>query len=292
MLKIVLILCLQAFCVCMGSTLDPAAITADLVVIMDESGSMSGEQNWIKSAVTGLDALLIGLGHTGHRYASVGFSVGSGPGLTRVFDVGGAGTPFGTVAQFQGIGYSTSGGTEDGWAGIDVANGLGFRPEARRNYILVTDEDRDNSNRSLDYTGTLNSLLLSHTQLNSVVNASFECGGVRALGVGKNMTGYIADGSGSYTECAGARVISGYGTTVSDYVNLALDSGGAAWDLNLLRAGGLSAQSFTAAFTEIKVAEITSDTPEPSTWITSTAALAVVAAIRFRRGRRRSFESH
>ena len=37
---------------------------------------------------------------------------------------------------------------------------------------------------------------------------------------------------------------------------LAHDLGGAAWDLNLLRDGGLSAESFTAAFIEIKVQEI------------------------------------
>ena len=60
----------------------------------------------------------------------------------------------------------------------------------------------------------------------------------------------------------------GSGTTESDYVNgLAFATGidGAAWDLNRLRAGGLTATSFTNAFVDVKVEEITSQIPEPTT---------------------------
>ena len=46
--------------------------------------------------------------------------------------------------------------------------------------------------------------------------------------------------------------------------NVALASGGAAWDLNQLRAGGLTATSFTNAFVDIKVTEITQQVPEPA----------------------------
>ncbi len=46
---------------------------------------------------------------------------------------------------------------------------------------------------------------------------------------------------------------------------MALGTGGAAWDLRLLRAGGLTAESFTNAFVDIKVEEtIIVQTPEPS----------------------------
>jgi hypothetical protein len=255
---------------------------------MDESGSMSGEQNWIKGAVTSLDTKLIAAGLAGNRFASVGFSVGNGPGLTRVFDVGGPGSPFGTAADFQALNYSISGGTEDGWAAITVANGLPFRAgNVGRNYILVTDEDRDNSLQGLSFASVLGSMTGTSTLLNAIVNAGFSCGGQRALGIDSKGNGYIANGSGGFTVCAGGTVGSGAGSTVADYVDLALGTGGAAWDLNLLRAGGVTADSFTAAFTAIKVQEIItqppSGVPEPSTWVLTSCALIGLAFSRFRR---------
>lgn len=75
---------------------------------------------------------------------------------------------------------------------------------------------------------------------------------------------------GGFTKCEGAGNIgSGYGTTGSDYVDLALNSGGAAWNLNILRSGGTNADSFTASFVDTKVQEITEQppvsVPEPGT---------------------------
>ncbi|HEX4975550.1 MAG TPA: PEP-CTERM sorting domain-containing protein, partial [Pseudomonadales bacterium] len=77
-----------------------------------------------------------------------------------------------------------------------------------------------------------------------------------ALGMAGGGTGYKADGLGGYTTCTGATASSGFGTTIADYVNLALATGGAAWDLNQLRAGGKTAVSFTNAFVDLKVIEI------------------------------------
>ena len=58
-------------------------------------------------------------------------------------------------------------------------------------------------------------------------------------------------------------------STGSDYVDLALNSGGAAWNLNILRSGGTNADSFTASFVDTKVQEITEQppvsVPEPGT---------------------------
>ena len=41
-------------------------------------------------------------------------------------------------------------------------------------------------------------------------------------------------------------------------------TGGAAWNLNKLRAGGLTATSFTAAFIDVKVEETIVNTPAPA----------------------------
>ena len=100
------------------------------------------------------------------------------------------------------------------------------------------------------------SMTSTNTLLNAIVNANFSCGGVAALGSDSKGNGYTANGAGGYAVCAGATVRNGAGTTVANYVDLALATGGAAWNLNLLRAGGATADSFTAAFTAIKVQEI------------------------------------
>lgn len=48
----------------------------------------------------------------------------------------------------------------------------------------------------------------------------------------------------------------GFGNDLDDYINMAIATGGATWDLNQLRAGGLTATSFTKAFVDLKVQEI------------------------------------
>jgi hypothetical protein len=279
----------------MGAGAAQAAVTvpfADVVVLMDESGSMAGEQAWIKPTITTLDGKLVTAGLTPNQYASVGFgaSAATGPGLTRYFNVPGPGTspnvagltrPFGTAADFQTLGYTTSGSTEDGWAAINAANALSFRAGAGRNYILVSDENRDSTSTSntLTYAGVLASLTSTGTLLNAIVDATFRCGSVTAnvLGIDSDGTGYVADGAGGYTTGANGVAVSGSG--IADYVNLALASGGAAWNLNLLRAGGSTATSFTAAFVDIKVQEITTppgQIPEPSTYALMLAGLGLL----------------
>jgi hypothetical protein len=68
-------------------------------------------------------------------------------------------------------------------------------------------------------------------------------------------------------------------------VALALQTGGAAWDLNQLRLGGNTAVSFTAAFVDIKVQEIQQQIPEPGSLGLLGLALAGLAALRRRKHR-------
>lgn len=256
----------------LATTAQAAPSFADVIVLMDESGSMSGEQAWIKNQITTLDSGLVTEGLTPNQYGLIGFGASSAgsPDYLRGFNVGTTGLPntstagsFGTAAQFQTAAGNlvASGGTEDGYAAINLANSLAGRVGAARNYILVTDEDRDNENAALSYASIRNSMTGAGILLNAIVDQIIRCDGARALGVAKdgaNLIGFLANNSGGYTQCTGTISYgTGAGTTKVDYVDLALETGGAAWDLNLLRSGGLLAESFTKAFIDWKVEEIT-----------------------------------
>lgn len=229
------------------------AASADVIVVVDESGSMGGEHAWIDDMISALDTGLANVGVTG-RYGLVGFGGGSTHLLGHTHTVGGG--EFGTAAQFATAAGTllTNGSTEDGWDGIHDALGYSFDSGAAVNIILVTDEDRDTANGAWTYANTLAALVGKGALLNAVINGTFNP--LTPLGVDSDGNAYYADGSGGFTSTGGGTFASGSGTTGVDYVDLAWDTGGAAWDLNLLRAGGLTAQSFTAAFVDIKVQEI------------------------------------
>lgn len=245
--------------------------SADVITVVDESGSMSGEHAWLGGMVgaldTGLLAAGVGTGAQSNRYGLTGYGGGGSHLNPHAHSVGGG--DFGDAADYATAtgGLVLNGGTEDGWRGIDFAmNNYAFNNGAAINIVLVTDEDRDNT-IALSYADVLSALKGKNALLNAVVNASFRCGDRSvALGMDSKGTGYKADGLGGFTTCTGASAVSGAGTTIANYVDLALDTGGAAWDLNQLRSGGPTAQSFTAAFVDIKVGEIiiTQPTPEPA----------------------------
>ncbi|MCG8313491.1 MAG: putative Ig domain-containing protein [Pseudomonadales bacterium] len=157
----------------------------------------------------------------------------------------------------------TNGGTEDGWRGIEFALDQYPRREgAVVNVILATDEDRDNTNSSITFNTVLTKLADNRALLNAIVNARIRCSdGTRALGMDSTGIGYVADGSGDFYTCEGASAYQGSGATLSHYVNLTVQNGGAVWDLNFLRSGGHYADSFTNAILSIKIDEILSQRP-------------------------------
>lgn len=251
---------------------DTVNTIANVVFIVDESGSMSGEQAFLESTVGQLDAALLAAGVTDRSYGVVGFGGGGSGNLGRVV---GSGLTNAADAETNLGNLGLGGSIEDGYSGIDFAlNNFNYTAGAAINYILVTDEDRDDRNSALTYSSILTSLTGSNILLNAVVNATFRDGnGASALGVDSGGDAYVADGSGGFTTSTGGTNPSGNGNTEVDYVDLALATGGAAWNLNFIDGGGTNLESFTASFIDIKVQEIISQPP------TGVAAVPVPAAL-------------
>jgi len=263
-----------------AGTSSALAVDVHTIFVVDESGSMGGEHAWLSQVVTDLDAGYAGAGITSN-YALVGYGAAS-PAAKKI-SVGGG--DFGTAAQFVTATSSllTSGGFEDGWQAIDFALNNYSHPKPI-NMILVTDEDRDvTSGSSLTFSGLKTALIDAGALLNVVVDANLDPGD--ALGLSSDLTAYNADGSGGFTSTSAGvgSVASAAGTTETDYIDLAFATGGAAWDLNQLRVGGLTAESFSAAFVDIKVEEVQGQVvPTPSAAL---AGLALVATTMLRRRR-------
>lgn len=271
---------------------DANAAGVDVLVVVDESGSMSTEHAWISTMISSLDAELGLIGIAGN-YGLVGYGGASSHLLGHKHLVGGS--DFGTSAQFGTAtgGLVLTGGTEDGWQAIDWAlDNYAFTPGNALNVILITDEDRDNANgNALTYAGVLAKLTANGALLNAVVNSRFDIDAGVNNGLGSNEDtpggiGYVADGFGGFTTGT-VMFSSGVGTTKANYMELAWDTGGAAWNLNKLRDGGLTAASFTEAFVDIKVEEIQNQVPEPGTLILLGGGLGLMGLVSIRRRRNR-----
>ena len=238
---------------------------ADVVFVVDESGSMAAEHDWIKGVVLQLDPLLqaqgVGAGNRPNKFALVGFAAPveeqiAGRLLTDLT------TPQGFVAAVSGL--SLDGSYEDGYSGIQYAlDHASLRSNTSRILVLVTDEDRS----VLDPT-LMNDIILQRLQdesvvLNVVVNQGFLYGSSFALGVSEGNIAYIYDDTRTSLYSANRGGIQypryyGYGNTLHDYVDLAFQLNGAAWDINQLRLGGVYSEAFTNSFIDAKVAEVMS----------------------------------
>ncbi|MEO1034048.1 MAG: PEP-CTERM sorting domain-containing protein [Pseudomonadota bacterium] len=240
--------------------------TANVVFVVDTSGSMGGELAFLTQIISDLDTGLTnaGVGTTTYGVVSFGGSnfvsgVGSGTPIDQTSGLVGVG-----AAQAALGGLNASGGFEDGYEAIQFARDTYNLDGDAVNFILVTDEDRDV--RSGDTAMSIQQELIADgILLNAVVNAGLEDGmNNTAIGIDSGGDAYIADGMGGFnTSAGGAPTGAADGSTIVDYIDVALATGGAAWDLNQLRAGGLLAESFTQAFLDIKIQEIVNVPPPP-----------------------------
>ena len=228
------------------------ASTANLIFAVDESGSMSTEHGFLPGFATDVDTALTGAGFSDVNFGLTGYSVG---GQGRDFSIGGS--LLGSAADFGAAtnNLSLSGGTEDGYAAIDfVLNKYTIPSGESTTIILVTDEDRDDTDPSLTFGSISQDLNDAGVNLISVVNAALKMPmantAIASDGVAPGSTAYVQDGTGFTTAPFGS-VTSGDGSTVKDYVELAFETpNGCAATLNELRDGGDAAQAFSAVLLE------------------------------------------
>jgi len=264
MKKVAALACTLAVCSASGAMAASVNTMSNVVFIVDESGSMGGEQAFLRDFVIDkLDADLLTAGVTSRSYGIVGYG-GTGGGDPRA--VGGTGLSDSATTKANLATLNSSGSIEDGYEAIQFAiDTFTFTAGAAVNFILVTDEDRDVAGgpnlASIQTAMTSRNILL-----NAVINNPFTSdngASSEVIGMDSDGTAYLTDGLGSFTTDTGATIGNGVGNTEVDYAALALATGGAAWNLNILRDGGNSALSFGEVFVDIKVSEIVTQQPTP-----------------------------
>lgn len=237
----------------LSSTSMASAQSVDLVFIVDESGSMGGEQQFVGDIAPTIEAAIQAAGTPNVNFGLIGYGNGvSGDNEGRIVPVGGM--TFGNATEFDTATDTLllSGAFEDGYAAIDFALANVVTPGNATTFILITDEDRDNGDPSLTFGSIQADLLANDIALISIVQADI-VSDQGTVAIATNGTqAIISDGTGG-TFSEGIDVATGVssfaGTTEADYIDLALStSGGCVADLDFLRSGGVDAQAFASVF--------------------------------------------
>ena len=244
-----------------------ASIPADnlhLVILFDESRTMTTERNALGTMVSGIDTSLklAGFGETiDNKYSLVGFAGSSAP-QGRIISVGGGfcGSPEDVQSASSELGVD--GRTEDGYSAIDVAlervSECDTGPNSQLVLLLFTDEDRDTLRgvgEAFTFDSTLQSLQAANARFIAVVKQEYRDLPAQRSAYGLDSLGkafVVADnGAGFEVSPSGTPVRdSGFGTTEQDYVDLARQTGGAYFNVLTVRdenrqPGFISAVAFT-----------------------------------------------
>lgn len=231
----------------MATTAAAQSRTAEIVFVVDESGSMQGEQIFLQTFVPALEQQLLAAGLISVRFGLVGF--GDTNEVPRQFLI--AGQPFGSAADFASAatGLVTNGGTEDGYAGIQyVLDNYNFAAGTNTAVIvLVTDEDRDDiTNGGLTFQVVLVNLQNANVSLSAILDQQISnANGDTVIGTNGLVTFTDVNADGIPEEGGAPTFPSADGTTFEDYTQLVLSfTNGCVADLNQLRAGGAAATAF------------------------------------------------
>ena len=247
--------------------LDFGERSADVVLVVDESGSMETEHKWIVNMTEMLDRTLqrLKIGDSNsNRFGILGFGSSQEDGIRgRVLRHGEKDLVDASEIELLTQMLKTSGRQEDGYLALKLAyDEFSFRNGTIKLFILITDEERDVLDTGLNRANILNLLEEKDDSiLNTVVSEGFEgAHGIPAIGIDSIGQAYVYDPllPNFFRLLPGARPIkdSAYSTTNEDYTELALLANGSAWNLNLLRQGGPVATAFTKAFVRVTIREV------------------------------------
>ncbi len=227
---------------------------ADVIVVMDESASMFFAQQFSIQFIADLDNGLLtkNLGNTpagGNQFALLGFAGGGTTNLGHVITVGPNNAPFGTAAEYgvAAQGLVTTGGTEDGYAAMDLAlKSYQPRVDAAKFVILVTNEDRDVVTSSLTYNTTLVGLQNAGYKLEGILAPQIVTAtNQRALAIDSFKNAYSDNGTGGFTLSANGRFGFSFDTSIPDYADMVHATGGIVGDINQISNSAQTAQIFS-----------------------------------------------
>jgi len=252
---------------------------AVITILMDESGSMGDEIDFVKnygaieSATTELSANVNNVFVCGVRYGH----------STRVNNLEGypiktacaKSTNTAGVADAVDFNVDSDGWFEDAFeamkfaidnvdAVIDGHDLLAECSTIAKNLIVFTDEDDDHRSGNNDPAEMLTYADNRDWTVNIVCNCDVQGGAIGVSGQGFLYTetsggNFIATPGGSCDGTSGDSILSDAGDSEIDYPPAACGTGGAIWDLNKIRAGGNSRDSFAKALVDVKVQEIIED---------------------------------
>jgi Mg-chelatase subunit ChlD len=155
------------------SSVAQAVIIADVVWVIDTSGSMGNDIAQVKARILEFDTAMINNGIDA-RYAAVRFG-GAASLIQDITDFATFAAPLSPFSQL----IANGGGTEDGSAAIQVALGASFRANTVRNIILITDEDDDVSGNRAALDSDL-AATAANELINIIRNPSDDGGGYYA----------------------------------------------------------------------------------------------------------------
>lgn len=258
------------------------SVATDIVVVVDESASMAFYHAWLSGTITALERALladsIGIDpNLPNRYALVGFGRSDDP-TPHVFEtiadgLGPAGVKVVDITRYPNLNRQLreGGNIEDGYLAIEHAltgildeNGNNLlrlgQSNVATNIIFITDEDRDillPDGAALTRSSIKRTIRQAGAVLNVVVDQELFGDGEQAFGYDSEKTAYIVQPLGTYRNTTvGARLGRGYNSTRRDYTTVALELGGAGWNIRILREGGAVGESFTNAFLTVKAKEV------------------------------------
>jgi hypothetical protein len=230
----------------------------DVIVLADESASMISFQLFTQGLIDDLEAALLatGIGATAagaNQYGLVGFG-GQGNDLVgHAHPVGAGGALFGTSGEYRAAVNTLveNGGLEDGYTAIDFAlANYPLRPDAEPFLILVSNEDRDILDASLNFNSVLADMQAAGVKLQGILELDISDTTGNAAIAANRTTAFLGDGLGGFTTAPLGSLTTGdpffSPTVVPDYVQLIEATGGISGDLSFIGTGvGADATSFS-----------------------------------------------